>query len=233
METHYDGVTVQLTTHHTTAHITSPTLPGLTCTTHDLWQIAQLLTRAVSGTITLQNGTPLEVLSLPDRLDLRHDGQHLVRITPDVKPGTQMNDLTGFYSALHEITRDDQDELQLHPHYGYFLEMSAHPTDAWPKVNVLNRELQHLGTLTLSDLPPLRRFLDGTAQAIFLSNLLIKRQDQAITVQPDNRPRELPAGHHQWFNLEDPLEMTPEAARHLTDTAEFFLEFESTPQTLD
>lgn len=232
METQFDGVTVLLITIDATAYIKSPTLPGLTCTTHDLRQIYEMIRRQTSGTITLSNGTALQVIYAHDAVEFRQDGQRLVRITPEVKPGTHMNDLTGFYSALGHITEDDED-FELQPHYGFFLELDPPLTSPLPRVSVLNRHLRHIGTINQSDLPPFRRFIDSNAQALFLSNLLVRREQESVMLVPDNRPREVPAGHHQIINFEDPLDMTADAARHLIDTAEFLLEFESTPQTPD
>lgn len=234
METQFDGVTVRLITAPDATHITSPTLPGLSCSTQDLRQIAELLKYNTSGTITLDSAAPLEVINTHNTVELRQDGRLLVRITQETKPGTTMNDLTGFYTTLRHITDEDDngDEFELRPYYGYFLDLD--PSNAtFPTVSVLNRQLKHIGTMTQPDLPPLRRFVDQTTAAVFLSNLLVTRGNQTVILSPDNRPREVPAGHRQTINFEAPLELTPDAVRNLINTAEFLLEFESTPQTLD
>lgn len=218
----FSGVTVQLFSSPTQFTLRSPGLPGLTCTVGDLWQIHQLLTWQLSGTVTLDDGTPLAVLNLEELIELRRADQVLVRVTPEVPEDSHVNDMAGLYMTLGDLTREIDEDTTLKPTYGFLLSgMHAVNTE----VPVWNAEPRIIGDLTAQDLPPLRALLAQGAGAQYLTKLHVEVGGGVVTLSPDNRPIPLKPGQRQIPNLQEPLVLTLTQAQHLANDAEFLLTF--------
>ncbi len=217
----FSGVTVQLFSSPTQFTLRSPGLPGLTCTVGDLWQIHQLLTWHLSGTVTLDDGTPLFVLYREELIELRQEDQVLVRVTPEVPEDSNVNDMVGLYMELRDLASEIGDAA-LNLTYGFLLSgMHAVNTE----VTVWNAEPRIIGALTVQDLPPLRALLAQGAGAQYLTKLHVEVGGGVVTLSPDNRPIPLEPGHHQAPNHQEPLVLTLAQAKHLANDAEFLLTF--------
>ncbi len=222
MNTLLSGVTVHLFESSSRFILYSPGLPSLTCTMNDLWQIRQLFTWQLSGTITLDDGTPLTVRLLKELIELRQAHQVLVRVTPDVLAGSDVNDMSALYMTLGDLTRAVDEDATLKPTFGFLLE----GLDAInSRVPVWNAEPRVIGDLTAQDLPPLRALLAQGAGAQYLTKLHVEVGGGVVTLSPDNRPIPLKPGQRQLLNLQDPLVLTLTQAQHLANDTEFLLTF--------
>lgn len=218
----FSGVTVQLFSSPSRFILRSPGLPGLTCTMNDLWQVQQLLTWHLSGTVTLDDGTPLTVRLLEELIELRQAHQVLVRVTPEVPEDSHVNDMASLYMTLGRLTSEIDEDATLNPTYGFLLSgMHAVNTE----VPVWNAEPRMIGDLTAQDLPPLRALLAQGAGAQYLTKLHVEVGGGVVTLSPDNRPIPLEPGHHQAPNRQEPLVLTLTQAQHLANDAEFLLTF--------
>lgn len=129
----FSGVTVQLFASETVAILRSPGLPGLTCTPNDVWQLEQMFNRNISGTITLANGSAIQVILRPEVLEIRQDNQLLLHVTPECKPGTKINDISALLYKLSSLIQDmDDSTVSLQPTYGFFF---ASRSRQWRAVN--------------------------------------------------------------------------------------------------
>ncbi|MHA0044316.1 hypothetical protein [Deinococcus sp. PEB2-63] len=218
----FSGVTVQLFSSPTQFTLRSPGLPGLTCTVDDLWQIHQLLNWHLSGTVTLDDGTPLTILLLEEMIELRQEDQVLVRVTPDVPEGSNFNDMSALHMTLGDVTHEVDEDATLKPTYGFLLEGLDTVNS---RVPVWNAEPRVIGDLTSQDLPPLRALLAQGAGAQYLTKLHVEVGGGVVTLSPDNRPIPLKPGQRQLLNLQDPLVLTLTQAQHLANDAEFLLTF--------
>lgn len=222
MNTLLSGVTVHLFESASRFTLYTPGLPSLTCTVGDLWQIRQLLSWQLSGTVTLDDGTPLTVRLLKEMIELCQAHHVLVRVTPDVPAGSTINDMSALYMTLGDLTREIDEDTTLKPTFGFLLE----GLDAVnSRVPVWNAEPRVIGDLTAQDLPPLRALLAKGAGAQYLTKLHVEVGGGMVTLSPDNRPIPLQPGQRQVLDLQEPLVLTLTQAQHLADDAEFLLTF--------
>lgn len=103
--------------------------------------------------------------------------------------------------------------------------MQADLDNGGPSIEVWNNEPHIIGDLTRADLPVLRERLTQGVGIAFLTNLVVEVTRDTVTLQPDNRPKQLEPGHRQTVKLQEPLELTPAQAWHLVNDADFHFNF--------